>query len=64
LGRARAQTQSAADAPEVRARDSAPPFQIRVETNLVTVRVVARDGKGRPAGGLHKKDDFRLFDSL
>ncbi|HTQ53573.1 MAG TPA: VWA domain-containing protein [Bryobacteraceae bacterium] len=46
---------------EVRARESAPPFQITVETNLVTVRVVVRDRQGRPVGGL-TKDDFRLFD--
>jgi VWFA-related protein len=47
---------------EVRARESAPPFQIRVETNLVTVRVVVRDAQGHPVQNLHK-DDFRLFDS-
>jgi VWFA-related protein len=40
----------------------APPFQIRVETNLVTVKVVVRDAKGRPVSGL-RKEDFRLFDS-
>ena len=59
---ARAQTPLAADAPEVRARESAPPFQIRVETNLVMVRVVVRDVKGRPVTGL-RKEEFRLFDS-
>jgi VWFA-related protein len=61
-----AQTQPAgappANAPEVRAHESAPPFQIRVETNLVTVKVVVRDAKGRPVAGL-RKEDFRLFDS-
>jgi VWFA-related protein len=56
-----AQTQPAAEAPEVRARESAPPFQIRVETNLVMVKVVVRDAKGRPVTGL-RKEDFRLSD--
>lgn len=60
-GAARAQVPPAAEAPEVRAHESAPPFQIRVETNLVTVRAVVRDAKGRPVGGL-RKQDFRLFD--
>jgi VWFA-related protein len=32
-----------------------------VQSNLVTVRVVVRDAKGRPVSGLHK-EDFRLFD--
>jgi VWFA-related protein len=59
--RAPAQTQPAAEAPEVRARESAPPFQIRVETNLVMVKVVVRDAKGRPVAGL-RKEDFRLSD--
>src|ERR1019366_5190689 len=53
---------SAAGPPEVRAHESAPPFQIRVETNLVMVKVVVRDAKGRPVAGL-RKEDFRLFDS-
>ena len=57
-----AQTPSAAGPPEVRAHESAPPFQIRVETNLVMVKVVVRDAKGRPVAGL-RKEDFRLFDS-
>jgi len=47
---------------EVRARESAPPFQIRVETNLVTVRVIVRDAQGHPVQNLHKQD-FRLFDN-
>jgi VWFA-related protein len=47
--------------PEVRARESAPPFQIRVQTNLVTVRVIVRDAQGHPVQNLHK-EDFRLFD--
>ena len=51
----------APEPPEVRACESAEPFQIRVETNLVTVRVVVRDSKGHTLGGL-RKEDFRLFD--
>jgi VWFA-related protein len=39
-----------------------PPFQIRVETNVVMARVVVRDAKGRPVAGL-RKEDFRLSDS-
>lgn len=57
-----AQTQPAAGAREDRARESAPPFQIRVETNLVMVKVVVRDAKGRPVAGL-RRENFRLFDS-
>jgi len=61
MGRAGANP-TPADTPEVRGRELAPPFQIRVTANLVTVRVVVRDGKGRPVGGL-RKEDFRLFAS-
>jgi VWFA-related protein len=50
------------DTPEVRASDSALPFQIRVEANLVMVKVVVRDAKGRPVSGL-RKQDFRLLDN-
>ena len=52
----------APDQPEVRAHESAPPFQIRVDTNLVAVRVIVRDGQGRPVTGL-RREDFRLFDN-
>jgi len=37
------------------------PFQIKVKSNLIVVRVVVRDAKGKPIEGL-KKEDFRLFD--
>jgi len=52
--------------PEVQAhegpsRDAKPSFQLHVERNLVTVRVVVRDSKDRPVGNLHQ-EDFRLFD--
>jgi VWFA-related protein len=37
------------------------PFQVKVASNLVVVRVVVRDSQGKPVKGLHK-EDFRLFD--
>lgn len=55
-------SQAQSPEPEVRAHESAPPFQIRVETNLVTVRVVVRDAQGHPVAGLHR-EDFRLLDN-
>src|ERR1035438_7348006 len=36
-------------------------FQLRVKSNLVVVRVVVRDAKGKPVEGLARQD-FRLFD--
>ncbi len=41
---------------------NSPPFQLRVESNLVVVRVVVRDSQGRPIGDL-KKENFTLFDN-
>ncbi len=38
-----------------------PPFQLKVESNLVTVPVVVRDAHGDPVKGLQRQD-FRLFD--
>jgi VWFA-related protein len=35
--------------------------QLRIESNLVVVRVVVRNGEGLPVGGL-KKDLFKVFD--
>jgi VWFA-related protein len=46
--------------PEVSTRDSSTAFKVRV--NLVLVRVVVRDEKGRVVENLHK-EDFRLFDN-
>jgi VWFA-related protein len=53
--------------PEVQAhegpsQEAQPPFRLHVERNLVTVKVVVRDAKGRPVGNLHQ-EDFRLFDA-
>jgi VWFA-related protein len=41
---------------------SASEFQLRVESNLVVVRIVVRDSQGRPVENL-KKEDFKLFDN-
>jgi VWFA-related protein len=37
------------------------PFQLKVTSNLVVVRVVVRDAGGKPVEGL-RKEDFKLFD--
>ena len=38
-----------------------PPFQLRVTSNLVVVRVIVRDAQNKPLEDL-KKEDFKLFD--
>jgi VWFA-related protein len=38
-----------------------PSFQLKVQSNLVIVRVVVRDAKGEPVRGL-KKEDFKVLD--
>ena len=50
-----------ANPPEIQAQETTPKFRIRAERNLVIVRVVVRDPKGRTVGDLHK-EDFRLLD--
>jgi VWFA-related protein len=53
-----------ANPPEVQAhegQEAQPTFQLHVERNLVTVKVVVRDSKDRPVGNL-RQEDFRLFD--
>ena len=45
---------------EVSSRDTAPTFKVRV--NLVLVRVVVRDSRGRIVPDLHQ-EDFQLFDN-
>jgi len=47
--------------PEVQVRGATPKFRVRAERNLVMVRVVVRDAKGRAVAGL-RKEDFRLLD--
>jgi VWFA-related protein len=39
-----------------------PPLKLRIESNLVVMRVVARDAHGYPVENL-RKEDFRLFDN-
>jgi VWFA-related protein len=41
--------------------DDQAPFQLKVASNLVVVRVVVRDAQGKPVEGL-KIGDFKLFD--
>jgi VWFA-related protein len=48
--------QTAASAPSNQGQ-----FQLKVKSNLVVVRVVVRDAKGKPVTGLQKQD-FRVFD--
>src|SRR4030067_483485 len=45
---------------EITSQETAPTFLLRAERNLVLVRVVVRDAKGRPVAGL-KKEDFRIL---
>lgn len=44
------------------AQTSEPEFKLRVQKNVVVVRVVVRDSKGRAVGGL-RKEDFRISDN-
>jgi hypothetical protein len=56
------QAQQTANPPEVQSHETPPAFRIHAQRNLVTVRVVVRDAKGRTVGNL-TKDDFRLLDN-
>ena len=56
-----ATAQQEANPPEMQAHETTPQFRIRAERNVVLVRVVVRDDKGRTVGNLHK-EDFRLLD--
>jgi VWFA-related protein len=49
-------------APAPAAQTSEPEFKMRVQKNVVVVRVVVRDSKGRTVGGL-RKEDFRISDN-
>lgn len=53
---------AAADSKEVVSQETEPTFKMQVQRNLVLVRVVVRDSKGRAVPGL-RKEDFRLFDN-
>jgi VWFA-related protein len=44
------------------AQTSEPEFKLRVQKNVVVVRVIVRDANGRPSPNL-RKEDFRLFDN-
>jgi VWFA-related protein len=44
------------------AQKTEPTFTLRVQKNVVAVRVVVRDSKGRTIAGL-RKDDFRVADN-
>jgi VWFA-related protein len=54
-----AQAPAAAPSP---AQASEPEFKLRVQTNVVIVRVVVRDSKGRAVRGL-RKEDFKVSDN-
>jgi VWFA-related protein len=52
-----AQSRDQAPAPQT----TQPPFQLKVNSNLVVVRVVVRDADGKPVEGL-RKEDFKILD--
>lgn len=54
--------QEQAEASEITSEETTPSFRIQVERNLIQVRVVVRDSKGRAVGDL-RKEDFRLTDN-
>jgi VWFA-related protein len=43
------------------AAEKKPPFQLKVNSNLVVMRVVVRDAEGKPVAGL-QKEDFQVLD--
>ncbi len=47
---------------EITTQEKQPSFQLRVERNLVLVRVVVRDSKGKAVSNL-RRENFRLFDN-
>lgn len=47
---------------ELSSHDTEPTFRLKAERNLVVVRVVVRDSKGKPVGNL-SKEEFRLLDN-
>jgi VWFA-related protein len=57
---AAAPQQPASDAPEMNTHETTVPFSVRV--NLVPVRVVVRDARGKAVANL-KREDFEIFDN-
>jgi VWFA-related protein len=49
------------DKTTVPSKVSQPPFQLKVGSNLVVMRVVVRDSDGKPVEGL-QKEDFKVLD--
>ena len=47
---------------EMTTHETEPGFKLEVERNLVIVRAVVRDSKGKPVGNL-RQEDFRIFDN-
>jgi VWFA-related protein len=52
----------ASGAKEITTQDVQSPFKVQVQRNMVLVRAIVRDSKGRPVPGL-RKEDFRLWDN-
>ena len=55
-------TQASAQVQTDTAASNLPTTRLKVNSNLVVVRVVVRDAQGKPVKGL-RKEDFKLFDS-
>jgi VWFA-related protein len=60
VGSLRALSQTG-DRAAVPSTGSQPPFQLKVKSNLVIVRVVVRDADGKPVKAL-QKEDFKVLD--
>lgn len=62
LGAARPSAAGQTQSPEMRTQESSPAFRIRRQRNLVVIRAVVRDSKGRLVTNFHK-EDFRVTDN-
>jgi VWFA-related protein len=49
-------------AQEIATHEAQIPFKVEVQRNMVLVRAIVRDSKGRPVANL-RKEDFRLWDN-